>query len=543
MRARRGIALLIVVLLSALVLMTIVGVGSVLVQEKIMVTSEHGFKDALAVAEAGMAQATANMQNAHKVDGTWEDPISTEFFKLFTLGKLEEIATTTGVVDLGSQVVPFDSAMVLRLKAQNLSGGTLTGGTLPDGTLMKVMSMGERYVNDDAATDGAATTSPLESTLVGRRVLEATYRLKKNTVSVWDYAMYAGGQIDFKGNNSSVSGGDIFADGDINLQKKGPRLLPAGTHTVYSGGTVSNNNGDLVKDSGDGIVPITLHPPTLASMKLLAYEFRTGTGPYDVIKPTPPPEEPDKYLDYPSTRYLKAYFAQTQFLGAEPGNVDTMSPATFVGVGNLTADLVLYPQHLSDWINSTYPTGGNPDQNLLAHAEASALLARNAAGDYVNLVKATYYVEVAKKNDKLGDPGPLHAIGTIAVNPLQGELQLAGKAVIDSGQSLMTAAWWSDSSTSTGLSMFIYGDLKGTGTNSETARLNGQFTVTGSFNGGGNFTIDGQLLVSQNITVAGNFYLTYVRSSEGSGESSTLEFVLEGTTWHEETLDTFKNFK
>jgi len=518
MRARRGIALLTVVLLSALVFITIVGVGYVVVQEKIMVTSEYGFKDALAVAEAGMVQVTVNVQNAYFDGSTWSAPISNE---IFTSADIEAIASSTAVRTVTPKVFPAASSSVIRVKAQKTTEGGIVNGTLLDGTVIHVVSMGETYVSPPAATAGASTSTPSETTLIGRRVLEADYQLVKNTTTVPNYAMYAGAQIDFKGNNSHIYGGAIFANGDINLQKKGPRLDTG--KIVYSGGTVSNDSGDVVQDSGDGTLPITLIPPTLASMKQLAFEFRTGTGHYTGIT-----------AGFPSTVSLKTYLAE--FLGAEPTAVGTMQTSTFTGVQNLTADLVLHPVNISTWIDASTSLHSD-EERAAAHAEASALLARNAAGDYVNLMKATYYVEVAT-NDALNQ---LHAIGTIAVNPLGGELQITGTATIDSGQLPLTPPWWTDN-TQTGLSMFIYGDMKGTGSNSDTARVQGQITVTGSFNGKGNFSIAGQLVVSQNITVAGNFYLSSVRSSDGSGEFSTLEFVLKDKTWHEETLGTFTNF-
>lgn len=510
MRARRGIALLTVVLLSALVFITIVGVGYVIVQEKIMVTSEYGFKDALAVAEAGMAQATANMQNAYFDGSAWAAPVSDE---IFTPENIRDIAIhPTTVQTVTPKVFPAASSSVIRLKVQRTDGDNIVNGRLPQDAVIHVVSMGETYVNSLAAEVGALTNAPLESTLVGRRVLEATYQLEKHTVSVPDYAMYTGAQIDFKGDNSYVYGGDIFANGDINLQKKSPRLQPAGMYTAYSGGTVSNNNGDLVQDSGDGTVPITLTPPSLASMKQLAYEFRTGAGQYD-----------GTHAGFPATMFLKDYLAG--FLGAEPTDVATMVPSTFTGVENLTADLMNPSGIWSAW------TG-------LSRAEADVLRS-SVGGAFPTLMKATYYVEVAQKNDALSQ---LHAIGTIAVNPLRGEFQITGTATIDSGQQPpMTPPWWTDP-TQTGLSMFIYGDMKGTGSGSDIATLQGQITVTGSFNGTGNFSIAGQLVVSQDITVAGNFYLTYMRSSEGSGEFSMLQFVLKDQTWHEETLDTFTKF-
>jgi hypothetical protein len=441
---RRGVALLTVLVITAIVLVAVVGVSTYVSSEQTMVVSDNGFKASLSVAEAGITEAVTNLRRT-----TWNSSGNIELPTGAYLTSDMIVAMAVGPVGrvvAGPAPHTFpNTTSVFQVKLRKVSGPNWNGtGPFEDQVVrVGVYSLGEKYVN---GTRNA-------SELVGRRVLyseyDVTYDLVPGTAPIMEspfaYGLLSGGMIDL-GGNATIIGASIRSNGVINVGSHKHSALFPGDATAPYKYTVQTANG--ITSTGQGGTDSSkwvVAPPqdfALGNVYMPHYlnmfnDLRSGTGFYsgtgDPLHPT---------IVYPNTNnsFLQALIQRD--LGT-PGTT-----ATFAQIQTF-CDNVLHS--LNGYSTTTI--------NVSAIA---ALLSLQA-----NLERATYYVD-----------GPVTTnggtmMGTIAVN---GDLTLNGNADLSAGTG--------------GIALLVHGNLvKGNGTavvvgsiyaDGKITQMNGTFDVYGS---------------------------------------------------------------
>jgi hypothetical protein len=442
----RGVALLVVIVITALVLVAVVGVSAYVSSEQTMVVSDNGFKASLSVAEAGITEAVTNLRRS-----VWHGSVNPEVptGAYLTPDMVRTMATgATGAIAVHSapafRAFP-DAASIFEVKLRKVSGPVWDGASIWINQVVRVgvYSLGERYVNGTRNAND----------LVGRRVLYSEYDVTYNLVpgtapimqSPFGYALLSGGMINLSG-NATIIGASIRSNGVVDVgSHRHSVLFPGDTTEPYkytvqtADGITSNGQG------GQGSSKWVVVPPqdfVFGNIYMPYYlnqfnDFRSGTGFYsgagDPLHPA---------IVYPNTNnaFLQALIQRDLGL---PGTT-----ATF-GQIQTFCDNVLHSKN--GYSVTTIPVLAIP-----------ALLSLQA-----NLERATYYVQ-----------GPVTTtggtmFGTIAVN---GDLTLNGNADVSAGTG--------------GIALLVHGNLvKGNGTatvigsiyaDGKITQMNGTFDVYGS---------------------------------------------------------------
>jgi hypothetical protein len=523
MRQRRGVALLSVLLVAALVMVAIVVTSSGVAAEKSITTSEWGFKKALSVAETGLTVTAADLRAAvwtkdgGGVINTTDQYLTPE--DVLNIAK----ASVNDVVDCDSRPFP-DNRSTYHLKVKKLSGTAWTRHEDYNQTVkVGLYALAESFGNDTQAV----------SVLLGRRVLYTQANIAFNlhytpptegtpatpgtppvpgTTAAFNYGLFSGGSIDFKGSpHVVVTKGDIYAMGNIDLG--GKDRLDSG-HTVYSLGTVTGAKGtDTVKDSGTGGVP-SITFPTLSTgfYDQMANDFKTGSNFYSGDSVGIPAS-----AGYPNTRPYTSIIQG--YLGA-PG----VSP-TLGGIQSLYTDL---KAGTGAWVS---------------------VLAVDRADMLSKLKYAVYHVvgggTIAGQYQALGALVFTGPYDTVSKTWTATTLHLSGGCnILDPG----------------GLAILVNGDIKATG----QAAVQGLFYASGAFdNGSGQFTCDGAIVSGGSMKLSGQLTVNYERitnmpdigiggtsSTDGSdatgGSPETLEGGITSVTyvsgrWVEKDLAAFIN--
>lgn len=328
MKRRRGMALLTVVLLAALVLAAVAVTSSQVIAEKSIDTSEWGFKKALSVAETGLAVTEADLRSAILTGSTWT--IATPdgrdtYLKQADIAAIATAANTT-VLDTVGPAAYYksfpDSRSRYRIKVKMLSAGSASGSMR-----IGLYALGEVYAGD-AAQSGAV--------LLGRRVLyeEATVTFINNPTSTnaaFNYGLFSGDGINFGSSaNPQVLNGSIYARGIIDLGSK-PRV-PNGTVYCGAGGSVKGNSGaDTVVPAVKGTaLDIPFPQLDIAFYDQMANDFKAGQGAFGSSATG----------GYPNTVPYKTILQETKYLSPSG------TPSTLGGVALLYQDL---SNNSGDW--------------------------------------------------------------------------------------------------------------------------------------------------------------------------------------------------
>lgn len=484
MRQRKGVALLTVVILAALILVAIVGMSRGLVAETAITKTDTGFKSALAVAETGLTQTSSDLASA-----TWtaagSGSINLPPQGYLTLAQAEAIARAPvdGVLTFDWKSYPDgvypQGTSAFRVKVRKTSGavwdGVLWDGVSdsPEDVGIRMYALGESYFSAAGSTSG----------LLGRRIVstEATVRYDLHydpgspgtpggpptpgSTAAFNYGLFSGGDMTFQGSPQAVvTNGNIYALGNIDLG--GKRRLDSG-HTVYSSGTVTGaKGGESVVDKGSNPPPPIVPFPelSLGFYYDMANDFKTGSNYYAGNQIGFP-----QSAGYPDTQSLTSIIQS--YLGAP-----NVSP-TLAGVQTFYNDL----------------KSGGGAWALATVVQRTALL---------NALKcAVYYIEgggtIAGQFSVLGavvvsGAGDPHVTDPTAVGyPQSTTVHLSGgSSIIDPG----------------GLAFFVHGDIKGTG----KTDLEGLLYSDGEFdNGSGQCTVNGAVVARNMTHLSGQFTVNY----------------------------------
>jgi len=473
---RRGVALLIVIMVAALVLVAVVGVSAYVSSEQTIVVSDNGFKASLSVAEAGITETVTNFRRVQ-----WHSSTDIEFppGAYLTADMVRAMATgAVGTVAVHSdpafRTFP-DATSIFQVKLKKVSGPVWdpTSGFTNQVVRIGVYSLGEKYVN----ASSAVSRDP--NGLVGRRVLyseyDVTYELTPGTAptmqSPFEYALLSGGMIDLSG-SAKIIGSSVRSNGVVDVGQHRhnsvfyapPYSNPVPDTKQYKyfvetiDGITSNGQGG--NDSSLWVQPPTqdfvfgnIYMPYYASM---FNDFKNGSGFYsgaqDPLHPT---------IVYPNT---SDPYVKNLLQGSFPGTTATMDQiTTFCNKAfNLTNEYSLSASGIT-------PSASAALQDLQK-----------------NLERATYYVQ-----------GPASTTGgtmqgTIVVN---GNLTLGGNASFSAGMG--------------GIALLVHGNLdKGTGDVTVVGSVYADGKITQM---GGNFTIHGSIATQGAMDmVSGNFTVDFV---------------------------------
>jgi hypothetical protein len=476
-RQRKGVALLTVVILAALVLVAIVGMSRGLAAETTITKTDTGFKRALAVAETGLTQVSADLASA-----VWNAALPgggsiNSPDPYLTLAQVEAIAEAPkdGILTFDWKSYPDGAypqgSSAFRVKVRKLSEAVWDGVSdfSDQDVVIRLYALGESYFSVAGSTSGLLGRRIVSTEATGRYDLHvgvggSTKTFVPSTSSpAFNYGLFSGAGITFKGSkNAVVTNGDIYARGDIELA--GKQRLSSG-HIAYSfGGTVTGAKGDIVRDkgyTGSPPVPDIPFPPlNLGFYYDMANDFKTGSGLYNGSQALDPNTNSPTF-----TTIIQSY------LGA-PG----VSP-TLAGIQSFYNDL----------------QNGSGLWGPILLGQRMALLDR--------LQYAVYYVVggggiagqfSVKGAVVVSGPGDPHQTDPLAADyPQPTTVHLAGQSsIINPG----------------GLAFFVHGDVKGTG----QTYIEGLFYTDGEFdNGSGQCTIVGAVVANNMTHLSGQFNVDY----------------------------------
>ncbi|HEY5485895.1 MAG TPA: hypothetical protein VIJ80_04245 [Candidatus Cryosericum sp.] len=513
MKRRRGVALLTVVLLAALVLAAVAVTSSQVIAEKSIDTSEWGFKKALSVAETGLAVAETDLRSASLTGSGWTIAVPngrdtylkpTTDIALIATASSGTVLDTVGPTSIGHyKSFPDDSRSRYSIKVKMLSAGSASG-------LMKIglYVLGEVYAGD-ATQPGAV--------LLGRRVLyqEVTVTFGKTsqpTNAAFSYGLFSGSSMRFgSSDNPDVRGCDIYARGTLDLG--GKDRLDTGK-TAYSLGGAT---GVVATDTAKTVVPGTVLDVPFPQLNVgwydqMANDFKTGSRYYSGNSVT---DAAGNILNanYPNTSLLsmQGYLQQSQFLGAQG------TTSTLAGVQNLYLDL------------------------------------QNANGGWMGLMTPGQRTDLLSKLK--------YAVYHVVTSGNMPNFTSLGATMI-TGPYNTTTGIWSDTDiklvagtnvgNAGGLALLVKGNVVATGGGNESANVEGLLYMTGTFDSGsGHFTVNGAIVSggsmgATNPGLNGNFQINYEAITDMPnmsivGGTTTGSLVSAPGTWVEKDLLKFDN--
>lgn len=354
MKQRHGIALITVVLLSALVLLAIGVVSAQAIAEKTIVTSQNGFKRALSVAEAGLTETVTNVRNAAWTNSTLIMPdgsyVTNSMVTGLAMGNVGTIVEGT--------VKPWpDDTSTFQIKIKKLGGSVWNGSSAWENQAVTVgvYALGQVYTNGARAA----------SQLIAQRVLYAqyniTFSLKTTTVQTYsglfDYGLLSGGQMNL-GGNSKIYGGNVRANGVVDVGSK-HRLYDADgsadsdyTYKVYTDYGITGN-GQGTRNSSQWVVQpgkdFSFPAISTAYYRELADDFKQGIGFYGG---SGDPANPG--VTYPDTSTVKGLITADLGAAGVPSTFDQVT--TFYNhVMNRTNGWQSVPDVIYNQIKSNLP--------------------------------------------------------------------------------------------------------------------------------------------------------------------------------------------
>lgn len=295
-QARKGVALITVVLVSALIFAAVVGISAKVMSENSMVAAASVSQRALAGAETGLSQVLFNVRNTDFVANT-TIPAGYSSAAYLTIDQMRSLCSgSAGYVVIRPETqVPGTATpyVTYQVKVKKASGDTWSPDNQPTSdthnVVLDVYSMGTAYASSDKAV------------VLGRKVIMASYAVAVGTSSssqpqTLKLGILVGGDLNFSG--SSQVTGDVFANGNITNKGGGNGNRVDGA--AYAGGSVDPNGVSTTRQGSMPTYDIAGHFSALTPT--LAWNFKQGAAPYDGSVP-----------GYPDTRgpqiqnIIKAY--------------------------------------------------------------------------------------------------------------------------------------------------------------------------------------------------------------------------------------------
>jgi hypothetical protein len=469
MLKRKGIALISVVLIGALVFVSIIGVLLKVVPEKSISVARTSSERAFSTAEAAISQSSFDLRNTDLKNNVI-NPTTVDHY--LTPSIVSQIATANvgTVIPVSEQNYSTNPYTTYTIKIKKISGYTwnpisstwdpITGGSW-DPTVPETIA-GEVTKKIEAAIyilgtvyKGSSTSSEVAARKAFKTEMQITYYKKTELVgylgatdptpptpgtgsTVWNYGLFSGTDIVFGGNAQAVHG-NIFADGNINMGSSPSKTRVVDGAAYAAGGITGKGKAD--GGTHPGADPIEFPILNVNYYEDLAQLFKTGKPPYD---------------------------------GNTTGFANTSDPMVMAVVQSYLGSGA---SSTIDQIQNFY----NDLENKSGSFAGLTVLQWSAVRD--NVKSIVYYID--------GDAhvnANFTAQGTIVVN---GDFMING-----------TASIYNEG----GLAILVNGDIiKANG----TAELHGLFYATGTFSGGGTFDCYGAIVTKGSIDLNGTYNIYY----------------------------------
>jgi Tfp pilus assembly protein PilX len=546
---RKGIALITVVLISALIFASIVGITLKVISENKIVAARSASQRALSAAETGLSQALFNLRNADFTPGgrTTVPPGTTDLSLTYlTIDNVENIAeasagaasasTTYGEVPVpGGDGVPY---VTYQVKIKKVSGDPFNtnynNSTLDN--VLEIYSLGTVYDKQDGSV--IARKAVMMNCAITFNVKPATPGSPpSNPVNV-NYGIVSGGNMNFVGNANRVFHGDIYAGGDIMKNSNNDNSTIVLDGNAYAHGSVDSG---IVANPEQVYEGVSSPSDTIDQIidrlkdfnKDLADAFMIGNYPYN-----------GSNSDYPNTN-RSTLSTDDQTIINNIFNYYLGDNTNFGRVSSFYDDLE------SEKIYTNYYSG--------LSATGKTFLQNLANPTYKDKIVCYYKGDVGKKdltdNIKLGGvliiDGNLSITSSITINPdnnnliirVTGNVDLKGGATLNCGNPGGIFASGENANSKVGVGSFT---------------LNGFLITPRDIDINGTFTCNGSLLTKGNISLQGTTNITYVDRGLGNiqviptppseFESASLENVASAgqnssnpSSWQEVSYDKFLN--
>jgi len=493
MKKRKGIALITVLLISALVFSSIVAVVLKVIPEKAMSNAQSASQRALTAAEACISQIAFDLRNSDIGNNVINPPSAYHYLTINDVKKI--VKNPVGYVftpEKGEvQFTPSpDTYYVAKIKRIHKVPGDDkiwdpdTGEDSEITAYIGVYALARVKQNGNVVAQKAIYT---EMAVTYHKKTTPTNIIPPNS-AVFQYGIFSGSDIAFNGNAQEVAG-NAFANGNIDLGPAKGKIRIAYDPT-YGGGSayaVGSITGKGVAEVGAyyGQNPIEFPMLNIPYYQALAQAFKTGQKPYD-----------GTVSGYPKTNDPVILAIIQNYLG-------TGANSTLNQISTFYNDLV----------NKTGAfTGLDPIkwQQLKTNAK--------------NIV---YYID-----------GDVHISGNVK---LQGTIVINGNLIINGNSTVDNDG---------ALAMLVNGNVELANGNS---LLKGIFYTTGSFTGNGTFDCYGAIVSKGAVNLNGTYRIYYRPVNMGNlsivgtpGNNGSVTNIItaceqQPNAWREISVDDFNN--
>jgi hypothetical protein len=479
-RKRKGMALITVVLISALLFVSIIGIILKVVPENKIIAARSASQRALSVADAGASQVFFDLRNfgtdeehPNEFDPDSTAPLATSIHYL-TSGDSGDIiylinASSGGIINpsngeyITNPSPPSDESFETSYQAKIKVISNDTTNKILDVDLYTLGTVTDRANGNVLARKAIKTSFKIDYVKKpipgspGTPGSEDTpgYWKPGPPSSIANYALFSGANISFNGEAQSANG-DIHACGDIDLGPSKSHIRVLNGDAEAEGGI--SGKGQVTGDTyeGDDAPTVVLPKLNIEAYKNLADAFRSGSPPYDGTPVSyTDPDGNVVELHYPNINYPIVLGVIQSYLGA-PGTSSTLS-----GINDFYHDLM-----------SGAFTSLSPGQLIDLQTYAKSI---------------AYYVE-----GPVTISGQFECIGTLVVD---GDLHITGNSQVG------------DPDYSGAAAILVNGDIWRANGNAD---LYGLFYSTGSMRGNGTFLCEGSIITLGSIDLNGTFDVHYV---------------------------------
>jgi len=513
-KKRKGVALITVVLISALIFVSIIGITLKVVPENKIVVARSASERALSAAETGLSQVIFNLRNADFKNGTTVPSSSTAAY--LKISDVEDIArasagavlppspsTTYGKMAVpGGDGVPY---VTYEVKIKKVSGDSFDPNYDRD-TLentLEIYSLGTVY--DKEGGNVIARKAIKTGCLVTFKVNPATGGTSNPNPVDLKYGIVSGGNMNFIGNSNRVFHGDIYAGGMIDKNSNNDNSNIVLDGSAYASGSIDPGivpDADPPKKYEGVPSPSNTIDKIIAELskynKSLADAFIAGAYPFDGTETA---------NGYPNTN-------RSSLSGTDQAIINSIFVNYLGDNTNFSKVSSFYNDLESGKIYTNYQSG--------LSSTGQAFLQNLANPAYKSNIVCYYKGDVDKKdlpdNIKLGgvliidgdlsitssitiNPGDPNHVPPIPPNPLlirvTGDVDLAGNAT-------------------------LYGNIFASGEDANQKVGVGDFTLNGflvtprDINVNGTFSCNGSLLTKGSINLKGTTNITYADTGLGS---------------------------
>jgi len=474
-KKRNGIALITVVLISALIFVSVIGITLKVIPENKIIAARSASERALTAAEAGLSQVLFNLRNSDFDNNSTVPPDTTDSSLTYlTIDEVRQIRdgnvgfALTKKTNSPNPYLSGTPAATYWVKiTKNSDDNAASNRTIG----LTVDSMG--IVFQDKDNDNVLDTT---DDVLARKVVETgvTFKVNITKSSTIEGAIISGGDITFIGNSNTVFTGDIYADGNIGLNSQSSNAWVVLDGDAYAHGHVGSG---IVSDpnkkhenapSNGGVIANIINNFTWyvsPSATSISDAFKNGTDPYDGTK-TNFPKTSTADLDPLSTTQIN------NIMNSYLGDSSKFGSSSSLGVANFYTDL-FSGKILLDNPGLT-PAARTFFQNL-ANSQYSEKIVTYYKGTGGN--KTVDKSTLSQVNFKLG--------GVLIID---GDLKINGNPTINPDNNPLIVIVTGDVDLQGGGK--FYGSIYATSSNSKVSA--------------GNFTINGALVSPGLIDIAGD---------------------------------------